>query len=128
MKTRFTRTAFLIPMWEASIEATFFPDVLVQELKPQLQLDAWGEDLSVMRDRLRLLVDEFVDGLFSFDKPEELWQKLRETDPKIVSLYYDRLAAASFALKNVLSDKETVEIPASWSTFVAQILYQKLPQ
>ena len=29
-------------LWLGYIEMTFFPDALVQELKPQLQLDAWG--------------------------------------------------------------------------------------
>ena len=128
MKTQFIKTALLIPMWEVSIEDMFFPEKLAKELLPEKQLNAWGEDLPVMRDRLRLQVDEFVDGLFDFEEPEELWQKLRETDSRIVSLYYDRLDVASIVLKQVLKDKEAVEIPASWSTFVALMLCQRLFQ
>jgi hypothetical protein len=128
MKTRFIRTALLIPIWEGSIKSLLFPDVLVNELMPESQLYTWGDNLPVMRNDLRLQVDEFVDGLFDFEKEEELWQKLRETDPRIVSLYYDRLNVASIVLRQTLKDKEAVEIPESWPTFVALMLYQRWPQ
>lgn len=127
MKTRFIETKVLLPMWEAAIETAFFPQKLMAVLAPEKQLSAWGDELPVMRDLLRYQVDAFVDGLFDYDKPEELWQTLRETDPRIVALYYDRLNAATFAMRIALRGREAVEIPVSWPTFVAQMLYQRLP-
>lgn len=111
-----------------SIEATFFPDALFNELRPDKQIELWDDELPIMRECLRAEVDAFIERLFDFDKPEELWKALRKTDPRIVSLYFDRLNAATFALKLTLRDVQSVQIPDSWPTFVAQALFQKIPQ
>lgn len=111
-----------------SIEAMFFPDTLFEELRPDRQIELWDDELPVMRESLRAKVDEFVDGLFDFDNPEELWSALRKTDSRIVALYFDRLNAATFALKESLKGKDLVQIPDSWPTTVALLLSQRLIQ
>lgn len=113
MKKRFIMTILLIPMWEEAIKCLFFPYKLIKELLPGNQLDVWGEDLPVMRNRLRPQLDKFVDVFFDFDEPEQRWQKLCETDLATVSWYYDRLNVASIVLRQALKNKEAVEIPDS---------------
>ena len=46
MKTRLFHPKKLLMLWLGSIEMKFFPGALVQELKPRLKLDAWGDNAS----------------------------------------------------------------------------------
>jgi len=55
--------------------------------------------------------------------PEMLSAKLFELDPMSLSLFYDRIGAASFALRCV--ESEFVEIPESWYTLTLLLLQQK---
>jgi len=128
MKTRIVDTRYLLEIWKMSIETMFFPDVLFNELRPDKQIEVWGDKLSYMREQLRSEVDAFIERLFEYNECEELWKILRKTDPRIVSLYFDRLNVATLALKDSVQGQEFVMIPDSWPTFVAQALFQKMPQ
>ncbi|MFA4916976.1 MAG: hypothetical protein WC560_09940 [Syntrophales bacterium] len=126
MKTQFINNKDLLTLWEVTISATLFPKVLIDELRPFDMLDDWGDNLPVMRQRLQLEVDAFIERVLTFNNTPELWSALRELDPSVMALYCDRLNAATYALQNL--NVEMVEIPASWSTFIAQLLFQMLPQ
>ena len=79
---------------------TLFPDRLLADLRPAEIIDAWGESLPVMREKLRPDVDAFIERVLDFDKQEKMWSALRKIDPlKAMALYFDRLetAADSFA-------------------------------
>jgi len=128
MKTRIVGTEYLLEMWRMSVEGMFFPDSLFNELRPDKQIETWGNKLSDMREKLRSDVDSFIERLFEYDTLEELWKTLHETDPKIVALYFERLNAATFALNDSVDGKDVVSIPDSWPTFVALMLFQKIPQ
>lgn len=119
-------TEYLLTLWVMGITVMFFPDKLLEELRPIEILNAWGNDLPAMREKLRAEVDAFIERVLDFDEPSELWSALRELDPKIMALYCDRLTVATYALKSL--KVEMVEIPESWPTFVAQQLFQLRPQ
>ena len=103
---------------------TLFPDSLLADLRPAEIIDAWGESLPVMREKLRPDVDAFIERVLDFDKQEQMWPALREIDPRIMALYYDRLCAATFFLKTLREEKDVTVIPASWPTAVASLLFQ----
>ncbi len=127
MKLRYMNSLLLLETWKAGVETLFFPESLVQELRPGDHLDSL-DDLPLERERHRKKIDAFIDQVFEIDIPENYWSLLRKTDQKLVSLYFDRILSATFAIEHAIRGKEVVEVPASWTTLSYMLLSQKLFQ
>ena len=128
MKTRNINTDLLFQSWVAGVESLLFPDELLRELDPRSLIDQWDNSLPDMREKNRDDVDSLVILLLECCTPPELWSKLRETDPTLIALYYDRILAGSFALDQVRQQMKTAEIPESWEETISLLLLQKLFQ
>lgn len=128
MKTRFIKVDMLLAVWDAAVATTMFPDDMRREMRPDETLESWGDSLPEMREQYRAKVDEFIEAVLDADSVAEHRKNLRALDPTVRALYCDRLNAATYAIQEASRDKVAVEIQASWTTFVAQTLFQTLPQ
>jgi len=127
MELRYINSELLLQAWLAGVENILFPSALVEELKPHNLVDGL-ENLQATRESMRNDVDVYISEILALDTPEELWTKLRQTDPMLVALYFDRIEVACLALERTLKDMPVVEIPESWDTTVRFLLFQKLFQ
>ena len=118
-------TEHLLETWKAGIDALIFPPGLVEDLKPDEHLDVLGDDLSGTREKFRDDVDVFISRIFELDTPQDLWTLLRKTDPTTVSLYYDRILAATYSLEQIKQEKPFADVPESWDTLSRMLLFQK---
>jgi len=125
MKTRVISTALLFQTWMAGIENVLFPSALSKELNPEDTLDSWGDSLQSNREINRQKTDDFIEKLIESDTPQMLWKALREADPVLTALYYDRIEAATAALASRRDRTELVEIPDSWFSLVLLLLLKK---
>jgi hypothetical protein len=128
IKTRFIQTELLQQTWLDGVNRLLFPPALVDELRPFELLALWADDLPAKRRAYRLQVDFFVDKLLKIETPEGFWRALREADPRLVALYFDRIQAANLALERIKKTVPVAEIPDSWQTTVSFLLLQKLFQ
>jgi len=107
---------------------TLFPEELFDKLRPLDILNAWGDELPLIREELRAQVDAFIEQSLDCYTPAGHWLSLCKIDPRVMALYCDRLNAATFSLKLQVREKEAVEIPDSWPTVVGLLLFQMYPQ
>ena len=128
IKTEYISTELLLETWLALVNALLFPPFLEDELRPFDLLNAWGDTLQGKREAYRAEVDLLIDRLLEIDTPEVLWQTVREIDPTLSALYFDRILAATYSLETVKKTASAVEIPESRQTLTAFLLLQKLFQ
>jgi hypothetical protein len=126
MNMRIVSAEYLLMVWEENVSTTFFPRVLYDELRPMDILDSWGDELPAYRERYRPEVDTFIEELLDLEDPRKFWLALSKLDHRVMALYCDRLNTATCALKSL--EAEMVQVPESWATFVAQLLFQRTLQ
>jgi len=126
MVTKIISIKLLLATWEAGVNNVLFPVDLVTQLNPQKIIDTQGDNFPAIRESRRAEIDSFIEDLISSDTPELLAEKLRKTDQLTVSLYFDRIQAATFALES--SNEEQVEVSESWYDVTLSLLQQKFFQ
>ncbi len=128
IKTRHIHTELLLETWLATVSTLLFPSFLEDELRPFDLLNEWGDTLRGKREAYRVEVDLLIDRLLEIDIPENYWQVLREVDPTISALFFDRIQEATYGLETIKKAASVTEIPESPQTLIAFLLLQKLFQ
>ena len=128
MKTKYIKSDHLFSVWTTGVEELLFPRHLVKELNPAKTLEDWGYSVIEKRKVHRAAVDSLINKLLDRYTPEYILNTLRQTDPTIVALYFDRVEAATHALETVIKEKKMCEIPESWHSVVSGLLLQKIFQ
>jgi len=99
MKTKPVTPREFLNQWEDLVQRSILPERIVEEKRPDIILEGWGDDLPAHRERLRDEVDILVRRIMASRTDDDIGPLLSGTDPEIVAILYDRVKNAGKELR-----------------------------